>query len=398
MVQPNLGHGVAVIGSSGGQAAVAVDLAHRDGLKLPRFRQETMELLRENAAPGSFLDNPIDLVGRPGAKSAIGDIFHSVYTDKGIGFVLSPWSVIFPDDSLERKTQREAIQLAVSTAQRSGTPTVVSSLVVVPWTDWMLQLRYDNPDVAVVRGIETTIRALSHLFPRGSDDDDDDNTEVDVPHDTESYVVLGEVEGREILSALGLPLVRGYVVRTGDEAADALSKLRPPVVVKADIVGVAHKAKLGLVHTNCWNAEEVRRVVLALNDRFDELGLRNDSVVGILVEEMALGTELLVGLTNSVLGRFLTVGVGGVDAKAGTSVRTVMLPTSCDVIQGACAEILRKRSDASDVVAAANVIGELAFEFSEGALAQYSTVEINPLFVSGESALIADVLIERSHD
>ena len=90
-----------------------------------------------------------------------------------MGFALSPWSVVFPDDSHDRRFHRASIQLAADTARESCTPAVITSLAMVPWTDWMLALRRDNPHVAVVRGIETTIRALARLFPARPDSSPD---------------------------------------------------------------------------------------------------------------------------------------------------------------------------------------------------------------------------------
>jgi len=391
---------VVIIGSSGGQAAVASDLATRDGLDLALLTGQTRKVLRESVAPGSFIENPLDLVGRPGAKASIGQVYSTVYGDETVGFVLSPWSVVFPDDSDGRKVHRASIQLAADTARESGTPAVICSLATVPWTDWMLTLRRDNPQVAVVRGIETTIRALARLFPAGAGlaSAAAGEAEAGDAHGSAPPVtgagVLGEIRGRQVLEGLGVPVAAGQAAASADEAARAMRQLLPPVVVKVDLRGVPHKDQVGAVTVGCRTEAEVRSAVAESLRRIAEHGIAADQVLGILVEEQLTGTEMLVGLSRSGLGSFLTVGAGGTRAGRGSAARTLLLPAARADIEAAAEPFIRPaRAPEAGAVAAVDLIEALCRQFEAGGLAGYSTVEVNPLFVAADRAAIADVLL-----
>ena len=383
---------VVIIGSSGGQAAVASDLATRDGLDLAPLTGETRKILREAVAPGSFIENPLDLVGRPGAKAAIGQVYSAVYTDETVGFVLSPWSVVFPDGSDGRRTHRASIQLAADTARDTGTPAVISSLALVPWTDWMLALRRDNPQVAVVRGIDMTIRALARLFPAAARPPGLPSTPA--PTTGAAATVLGETAGREVLASLGLPVAAGRAAASAEEAALVMEQLSGPVVVKLDLRGVPHKDQVGAVTLGCRTPAEVRQAVTRSYRRLAEHGITASQVLGILVEEQLTGTEVLVGLRHSALGRFLTVGTGGTGAGRGSAARTVLLPASRTTLEAAAGPFFGPAHPGDPgAVAALDLLERLCAEFETGALTGYNTVEVNPLFVSPERTAIADVLL-----
>lgn len=383
--------GVVIIGSSGGQAAVASDLATRDGLDLAPLTGATRKVLVESVAPGSFTENPLDLIGRPGAKGGIGQVYSAVFSDETVGFALSPWSVVFPDDSDGRRTHRASLQLAADSARDSGTPTVISSLTLVPWTDWILALRRDNPHIAVVRGIDMTIRALSRLFP----------VQAGLPAEPaagapagDTAAVVGEIEGRQILSRLGLPVAAGYATASAAEAARLMRELPAPVVVKVDLRGVPHKDQVGAVTVGCRTPADVCRAVQESYRQMAEHGIGAGQVLGLLVEEQLSGTEVLVGLSHSGLGRFLTIGTGGTRAGRGSAARTVLLPaTRTDLAQAAAPFLLPARAGDPGVVATLDLLERLCAEFETGGLTGYSTVEVNPLFVSPGRAAIADVLL-----
>lgn len=393
MVRRELGDGIAVIGSSGGQAAIAGDLAQRDGMKLAALTDRTMTMLRENAEPGSFVENPFDLVGRPGGKKSVDEIFATVWSDPRVGFTLSPWSVVFPDDSPGRQVHRDSISLAVHTARRTGTPTVISSLVNVPWTDWVLRTRRENPQVAVVRGLENTIRALSRLFPGSKVAGGEAAGTAHATPDTDGAVITGEVEGRRVLAGLGLPVVAGEVCATARQAGAATERLTGPYVVKADVAGVAHKAKLGLVVVGCADREGVVAAVEGFDAVFREHGIPASALAGYLVEEMASGTELLVGLTRSALGSFLTVAAGGVAAGAGTASGTLLLPAADDRIAELLGRHLPLPPDAPGFRQAVAAVVRLCAEFDGPALAACSDIEVNPMMVGAARASIVDALL-----
>jgi acyl-CoA synthetase (NDP forming) len=383
MRSPGRGDGVAIVGSSGGQAAVTGELASRDDLKLARLTEATMTTVREVTGGGaSFIDNPFDLTGMSGVSA---DLFAAVYGDPNVGFVLSPWSITFPDDSVFQRHNQPIVRLAVQTAAATRTPTVISSLVNVPWTDWMLQVRRDNPHVAIVRGVETTIRALARLFPADPPDPQE------AAPAAAAGVLVGEAEGRAILDGLGLPLVPGRAAADADDAVAAAEEIGHPVVVKLDVEGVAHKAKLGLVTVGCRTGDEVRAAIAS--GRRSLAAHAPDAAATILVERMVAGSEVLVGLHRSPLGVFLTVGGGGTAAGAGSRASTYRLPEKPDVLRDAVARAAGLPASGAGVATATDALVALGGHFASGPLEGYETVEVNPMIVSPEACWFVDVLM-----
>jgi acetate---CoA ligase (ADP-forming) len=391
MRQAGRGRGVAIVGSSGGQAAVAGELATRDGLQLASLSQQTMEVVRARTGPGSFIDNPFDLTGAAGVDQ---ELFAAVYADSDVGFVLAPWNITFPDDTGLYAPNRMIMNVLIDAAHDTGAPTVISSLTTVPWTDWITGLRAKNPDVAIVRGLETTIRALSRLFPAPATDDSvgQDGTDETGPLPG----LIGERAGRDALAGLGLPLVPGESCDSVEAALAAADRLGWPVVVKLDVSGVAHRAKLGLVKVGCRGRPEVETAIATAMQALAATGRDAADVLGILVQQQAAGTEVLLGLHRSALGAFLTVARGGVHAGAGTFARTLLLPAASDQLAVIISEISGLPRDAPGCLAATSAAATLGEHFRDGSLRDYVTIEINPALISPAACAFVDVLMVTS--
>jgi acetate---CoA ligase (ADP-forming) len=392
MRRPGRGRGAAIVGSSGGQAAVAGELATRDRLRLASLSPQTMEVVRARTGPGSFIDNPFDLTGASGIDQ---ELFEAVYADGDVGFVLAPWNITFPDDTGLYAPNRMIMEVLIRAAHETGAPTVISSLATVPWTDWVLAVRAKNPDVAIVRGIETTIRALSRLFPaqRSASARDDS---VDGEQDGALLDLIGEGAGRHVLASLGLPLVTGESCDSVAEAVAAADRIGWPVVVKLDVVGVAHRAKLGLVKVGCRDRHELETAIGAMMKLLAASGRGPSDLLGILVQRQASGHEVLLGLHRSGLGAFVTVARGGVHASAGTFARTLLLPVTGEQLADTISEVSGLPLHAPGCAAAAAAAETLAAQFEDGVLSEYSTVEVNPALVSqGECAFVDVLLVTR---
>jgi len=105
-------------------------------------------------------------------------------------------------------------------------------------------------------------------------------------------LLLNEYEARNLLTEFNIPIPRGYIVSTPEQACDAGAKLRLPLVVKAQ-VPVASRGKAGgVLFTN--TLEEVRTATRQLiGTRIHGLPVRQ-----VLVEEQITAKrELFFGIT-----------------------------------------------------------------------------------------------------
>jgi acyl-CoA synthetase (NDP forming) len=376
--------GLLAIGS-GGASAVCSDLAAQLAVRLSVLSGPARSLLSEAAAPGSYIDNPLDLLYRPGLDNAPEAIYPRVFDDNDVSLILSLFNVPFPDGSPSRAMHRALLGLVAQSAHATGKLAIICALTSSPWTEWIREFRQANKAVLVVQGLALTLRVLARFLPAGP--------EPPRVTDRPAAAVLGESHGRAALQDLGFPVVPGLACRSRDEAVKAFDTLRGSVVVKLDIRGLVHKAEVGAVTLGCASAEEVASAVTNSMAQCAELGIDPADIVAILVEEMVIGGELLVGLSRSSLGAFLTVGPGGAGAGREAPATTVMLPAPRREIEQLCEGALQSEHSGPALTETASIIDRLAIEFAGGGLTQYELVEINPLMVTSTQAMIADVLM-----
>jgi len=124
---------------------------------------------------------------------------------------------------------------------------------------------------------------------------------------------LSAEEVRQVLAALALPLPRGGVCRTSDEAAQLAKEIGFPVALKLASRQIVHKTEVGGVQLNLLNEASVRQAFAAIHDR---LAVENklNAFDGVLVQPMiAGGVELMIGVTQDPLfGPLIAFGLGGI--------------------------------------------------------------------------------------
>jgi acyl-CoA synthetase (NDP forming) len=242
-----------------------------------------------------------------------------------------------------------------------------------------------------------TIAALAALLRR------ERGSSVDASRDhagtSGSGSALSEAEGRRLLTAIGFPLVPGRECDTSAEVARVAPTVGFPLVAKAIVSGVAHKAAIGGVELGVCDVDEAVAACERIALRCAAAGAQPD---GFLLEEMVVGTELLVGLTRDpVYGPALTIGLGGALSETGLAQATGVLPLEDD-------EALLDLLDEAGIVgvvarsvqpfdALLRPVQRLADAFVSGPLSAYATVEINPLFLTSDGRVLAgDVLVQPS--
>jgi acyl-CoA synthetase (NDP forming)/GNAT superfamily N-acetyltransferase len=112
----------------------------------------------------------------------------------------------------------------------------------------------------------------------------------------------------ELLRCYGLPLAEFTPARSEEEAVAAFTAVADPVVLKADVPGLADKTGAGAVELDLRTQADVRGAYRRLTDRF------GGRMRQILVQPMiAGGTELIVGVADDrMFGSLVVFGLGGV--------------------------------------------------------------------------------------
>ena len=396
--RPDPAQGVFVITASGGGAAMTADIAERHGVPMAALSPETTERVREMIPPGPYIGNPLDVTAGNG-PGGVKPVYDVVCAEPTVGMLIEPYVLPWPTDQVGNRWHRDALDRVVESAGVRDLPVLVVSVYDQQPSDWARTFA-EHPRVSLTAGLEETMSALAKLYRAGGSSDFEARQPAAAASDTRTSVaaggtLLGEAEGREILEAAGLAVARGGVAATEDEAVALAASLTAPVVVKIGVQGVGHKGRVGGVHVGLVGEDAVRSACRSIAASAREHGLAADGPVPVIVAEMKFGPELLVGaIRDIVAGPSVTVAVGGWAAESGRTFGTVALPLGTEEAAhlveswGLRALVGGARADGF-----ASFLDTLAASFTAGALARYTTVEINPVILAADGPVAADVLL-----
>ena len=215
---------------------------------------------------------------------------------------------------------------------------------------------------------------------------------------------LTEEEAKLVLAEYGVPVARGIVVASADEAVAAAREIGYPVVLKVVSPDILHKSDVGGVRVGVKDDLEVRMAyedIMASASR----AMPAATIHGVSVQEMlAPGTEVIVGVTrDEQFGPVVAFGLGGlfVEILGGATLgiaplsevdaeRLIHQSKGYSILKGA-----RGRPPADLEAIKRVLIGVSRLAFDLDAVGQ---LDINPLVVyeAGHGVKAADALIVLS--
>ena len=198
----------------------------------------------------------------------------------------------------------------------------------------------------------------------------------------------------ELLACYGIPLVELTPARSEDEAVGAFEAAAGPVVLKADVPGLLHKADAGAVQLDLRSEADVRHAYRALADRF---GQRQRQV---LVQAMiAGGTEVIVGVADDhMFGPLVVFGLGGVatDVLGDRAARlTPLTDTDADRLIGSIRSAPLLRGQPGSPPADLGALRDLLLRVSRLAddLPEVTELDLNPVIARQDGAFVVDARI-----
>ncbi len=211
--------------------------------------------------------------------------------------------------------------------------------------------------------------------------------------------LLNEWEGKQALKSYGLPVPAGILVPV-DSPADGpeiAEEIGFPVAIKFVSDQLAHKSDYGLVALNLKDRKCVEEAIL----RITEAGSEYESQ-GYLIEAMVQDVihELLIGVQrDEQFGLVMVIASGGVMVELMKDSQTLLLPTDSDAVKHAlsrlhCYPLLRgyRGRPMCNIDSLVATILSLA-EFVESRADTLVEMDINPLMVLPEGAVVADALL-----
>jgi acyl-CoA synthetase (NDP forming) len=377
------GRGLATVHDSGAERVLVADVAERLGVPFADLVPDTIARLTSLLDPGLEPTNPLDVWGSGAdTEDLFGDAMAALADDPGVGAVALAVDLVEEydgDESFPRALEGLLARTDKPVAVVANLPSAVDQATAS-------DLRALG--IPVLEGTESGLRALGHLLsaaprPRPPVVVDEDRRD--------RWLRSGTADWSSLLQDYGIGVARATLVGSRGEAEAAAEETGRPVVLKTAEEAIHHKTE----------ADGVR---LGLGDR-DAVGAAYDDLAArlgprVLVQRQVSGVEVALGMVRDpLLGPLVMIAAGGTLVEL-VAERAVALPpvdreTAREMVRGLrVARLLEgyRGSEPADLEALLDAVvglGQLAVELGE----HLRAVDLNPVVVGPDSALVVDALI-----
>jgi len=395
------GNRVGVLTLSGGAGVLLADRCVEQGLELPALTAKTQEQLGKTLVSFASFANPIDATaqGYNDNFASYGEAVRLVLADPNIDQVVARVP--------RGKSARPWSEKLLANLKGTSKPLILN-WPTAPDDNGDVLAWLEEQGVPCILGAGRAVQALAALtqFSRKRRDYQQrghrafqrvvTRQALDLPA---GPVTLGEHRAKQVLQLYGVTVVREALLSPAAVESLTAAPLPFPLAVKIESPDVPHKTEAGAVRLGIQDLAALKRaarevVAAARNHKPDA---RLD---GILVQEMASGTEVIVGAVNDAsFGPTVTFGLGGIFTELIKDVThrfapfdaTAALDMINDVKGAALLNGYRGRP-ALDVAALADAIARVSQLVADHA-DRIAEIDVNPLFVRENGVVAADALI-----
>jgi acyl-CoA synthetase (NDP forming) len=383
--------GIAVLSGSGGGLAIAIDRVVEAGLTVPVLPADRWSRLNEHVLmPSDLAAVDIGRRNRGGRNAPVAEIAGILADDPQVGAVIFCVTVMpyIAERTLEAgQAIRSAGKQFLPTLLPGSAATDVRAALLAagfPYFEhvddairfarlWTAPSRAADGRPATRPGPISQIPAALADLPVGP---------------------LSEAAAKEVLAWYGIPVNRGQLAASPDEAVAVAESLGFPVAVKLASRAIVHKSDAGGVKLALPDAAAVRGACKEIAAAIASV----EASPAYLVQDMAgPGTELIAGVTrDEQFGAVVTVGFGGIFAELVRDVAVAPAPVTpqraLEMLQGLRTWPLLAGARASrpgDAGAAAAAIARLSWLGADLA-ERLVEFEINPLIALETGAVAVD--------
>jgi acyl-CoA synthetase (NDP forming) len=402
------GRKLAAFTCSGGDAALVADYCEKIGLELTQPSTAASEMLTDLLPDIATVSNPLDYTTPLwGNAEIMPRVFQTMIGDGYDAAVVIqdfPPAHIHADNTLYRNDAKSFIKacskLAIPGAVCSDLPENIDRE-----TREILIAGGVTPLQGVDSGLKAIVNACRYGLIRGRVLSADERLEFSMirpPVNESSTRVVNEWQGKQRLIAAGIDVPAGQLIDI-NASDEVLEGLRYPVVLKAVSEDLPHKSEAGAVRINLQNVQQLRSAIGAMQKSIQQV-LPDLEIEQLLVEPMIedVIAELMVGInTDPQFGQLLVVASGGVLVELTRDAKTLLLPTDSTQIRAAleelkCFKLLQgfRGKAGVDVELVVDSIHALA-RFAEADQATLLEMDINPLMVTPDQCVAADIMIRE---
>ncbi|MDR2527882.1 MAG: acetate--CoA ligase family protein [Synergistaceae bacterium] len=402
--------GVALVTISGGQIGMIADIASATGLDFITFDNSTVEKLKTVIPPYLKIVNPID-VGPVGSDNHedYAKVLRASSEDPACGLVLVSQDAPagLGPSTIEHYTK---VAHAVSECFKDGVPVVMFSNHSGTACPEILQELFDT-GAPYLQGTRESLKAVlqlrRHSFERESQPAPSliaHSTWASIEEKLEEFSAgakfLGEKEGKELMSMLGIPVTEPRFCKNEEALRDALSELGFPVVMKIESKEIAHKTDVGGVILNLNSEAEVRKAYAEMIAAMGK-NLPKTRIDGVSLQKMAPnGIDLILGThEDPQFGPVLVYGLGGVYVEVFKDSSLGLIPINREKAR----EIIEKSKSypllkevrgrpAFDLAPLEDLmlrVSEFAYHFK----GRISSIDLNPVRIGASGVCVLDALL-----
>ncbi|MEO7939336.1 MAG: acetate--CoA ligase family protein, partial [Burkholderiaceae bacterium] len=318
------GSRIAIAGISGGQTALACDVAAARGIALAEFAPDTRDRVHQ-ALPGSSGVNPVDIGATVQQQDRNAPLaFAAILEDPAVGAL-----ALLQDcqASLNPRTY-ENYMLHIPGYGQIGNTTGKPVVMVSPTGESIhagIAEAIASTPVPIVRGLVEGLVAIRNLGcgHRGHAQAWAHAHRADRPASNPAALQwrerLATVSGNlppatcfEILRSYGVPVVRSTIVATAQEALDQAAAIGFPMVVKVASRQISHRSDVGGVVLAVQDGVALQAAIASIA-RNVAVSAPQAVIDGYELQEQIVGdAEVLVGFTAAPpFGSLMVVGTGG---------------------------------------------------------------------------------------
>ena len=395
----------AIITNAGGPGVLVTDTAIREGLELAQFSEETTAALKKGLPNTANINNPIDVIGDATAdryEVAMEAVFQDPNVD-GVFVILTPQSMTDIDTIAKKVVElTQKYEKPVYTSFM-GQADVASGIEILQRSHIP---HYSLPEsmskaFAVTHRFGELLQKQTDTIPELTGIDHLRAGEIIQQALAERKSYLQEYEATELLQTYGLPVTKGMLSSTLNEAAQMACEVGFPAVMKIQSPDIMHKVDVGGVQLNIRSEEDARQ---AYNSILSNVEARQPGakVRGVYVtRQIPQGLEVILGVKRDPsFGPVIMFGLGGIYVEIFKDVSFRVAPVSKDealamikqakaypLLTGARGSVTR---DIEAIVEAILRLSRLALDHP-----QITELDINPLIVQevGKGCFTADVKI-----
>jgi acyl-CoA synthetase (NDP forming) len=388
--------GLASIHDSGGERALLVDAAAREGVSFARISEPTRARLESVLEDGLPPVNPLDAWGTGNDYERIfSACMRALLADDDTAAL-----AFCVDLTTQEVPETGYIRVAKDVFASTGKPfAMLSNLSSAIDRRDSASLRAAG--IPVLEGTESGLRALKHLF-----EDRDFRARPPVRRGRDAFAParerwtarlvrggsLTQLEALELVSDYGIPTVRGRVASDLEGALEVASEVGWPVALKTGVLGLAHKSDAGGVILGV--ADQA-----ALAVAYERLSVRLGPEV--VVTAMAPpGIELALGVVHDPqFGPLVLVASGGVLIELLDDKRFALPPIDVTRAQALLDRLRIRRlldgvrgAPPADIDAVCRAIVSLSL-LAEDLGPHLDALDINPVIAGPTGCMAVDALV-----